>query len=362
MDNSNFSDMLINRYKVVSAMSGTSLDGIDILYAEYWKEDDWKFRILDFETRAYSKSWLNRLKQLTQFSIKELKEIDFEYSKYLAEELLYFITKKSISDIDFIASHGHTALHKPDEGYTYQMGNQQIVANILNKKLICDFRIQDVKLGGQGAPLVPIGDKLLFSEYYSCINLGGFANISFDKKEECIAFDICPVNVVLNYYVSQLGFDYDDNGNIAKTGKICSPLLEQLNTLSFYEKEPPKSLGLEWVEAKVFPLIKEFNLVIKDILNTYVEHVAIQISKYLQKNNTKALLTGGGTYNSYLLERISQRSKTKIVVPSKTIIEYKEALIFGLLGVLRDKNEVNCLASVTGASKDHSSGVIFYPN
>ncbi|WP_188375262.1 anhydro-N-acetylmuramic acid kinase [Winogradskyella haliclonae] len=353
--------MLINNYYVVSVMSGTSLDGIDILYSKFSFDGKWNFKIIDFETIPYSEEWKQKLKTLIQFSKAKLNQIDSKYSEYLAHKVLNFINRNSIEGIDFIASHGHTALHSPDQGYTYQIGNRQILADTLKQKVICDFRVQDVELGGQGAPLVPIGDRLLFSNYDFCINLGGFANISFEENKQRIAFDICPVNIVLNHYVNYLDVDYDDKGKIARSGTINISLLEQINNLPFYKQSAPKSLGLEWVKEIVFPLIDSFNLETKDILKTIVEHIAVQISKHINVKQAKTLVTGGGAYNSFLIERIETLSKSKIIIPDNEIVEYKEALIFGLLGVLKDRNEVNCLKSVTGAKKDHSSGKIFNP-
>ena len=236
------------------------------------------------------------------------------------------------------------------------------MAKILNEKVVCDFRVQDVILGGQGAPLVPVGDELLFSEYDFCLNLGGFANISMDLNNERIAYDICPVNIVLNYYVNSVGLEYDDKGQLASTGKLNTSLLNQLNSLEFYKETYPKSLGLEWVNQNVSPLINSFNLDIKDILKTVIEHIGIQISSEInKKNKSSVLITGGGVYNDYLVNRIKHYSQGRIVIPSKSIIEFKEALIFAFLGVLKLRNEVNCLQSVTGASKNHSSGKIYLP-
>lgn len=361
IDNLNFTDMLTKSYNVVSVMSGTSLDGIDMLYAMFSLNSSWNFKILKFETISYSEEWTEKLKYLTQFSKAELKEIDNDYSNYLGSKISEFIIKNDLKDIDFVASHGHTALHNPKENYTYQIGNQQQVADITKHELICDFRVQDVKLGGQGAPLVPIGDKLLFSNYDYCINLGGFANISFEENNSRTAFDICPVNIVLNHYVNKLGFNYDDKGEMASLGNIHPPLLIELNNLSFYNVKPPKSLGLEWVQDKIFPLIEKYNIQTAEILRTFVEHSAIQISKFLKSKDSKVLITGGGAYNLFLIERLKALSKSEIIIPSNEIVEYKEALIFGLLGVLKKRKEINCLKSVTGAETDHSSGVIFTP-
>ncbi|WP_115818637.1 anhydro-N-acetylmuramic acid kinase [Winogradskyella eximia] len=351
--------MIKFNFKVLGIMSGTSLDGIDIINVNFSYNKHWSFKILNAETIEYSTQWKSTLSQLVTMPMDQLEILDSNYSEYLASVILDFINNNSIKSIDFIASHGHTALHQPENGLTYQIGNQQLLANKLNQKVICDFRVQDVALGGQGAPLVPIGDRLLFSDYEFCLNLGGFANISYELNNERIAFDICPVNIVLNHYVSKLGLNYDDKGDIASTGNINQNLLFQLNKLNYYNEAPPKSLGLEWVDLNIFPLIDSFYLKMEDILRTFVEHIAIQISKVLIKSDTKVLVTGGGVFNEFLMNRIRNFSKSEVIIPTREIIEYKEALIFGLLGVLKDRNEVNCLKSVTGAKRDHSSGVIY---
>lgn len=348
-------------YNIIGVMSGTSLDGIDLIYATFGVDDTWDFKIHNAETMTYPLRWKTQLSSLVTQSMEHLKAIDFEYSQYLAKVIVQFIETHHIKDLDFIASHGHTALHRPDEGLTYQIGNQQVLSDMLNKKVICDFRVQDVDYGGQGAPLVPIGDRLLFNDYDYCLNLGGFANISFESKNERIAYDICPVNIVLNHYVSKLGLDYDDKGQLASTGRLNEDLLCQLNELPFYNKTPPKSLGLEWVDRNVFPLIDDFNLQTHDILRTFIEHIAIQISKVLQEQGSKVLVTGGGVFNEFLMHKIQWFSKSQIIIPKNDIVEFKEALIFGLLGVLKERNEVNCLKSVTGAKQNHSSGKLLIP-
>lgn len=352
--------MIKSKFNVIGVMSGTSLDGIDLVFATFDYDNAWHFEINHAETIAYNNEWHQILKNLVLYTSDKLLQIDKDYTVYLSNVIKSFIQKNNIKNIDAICSHGHTALHQPNEKLTYQIGNQPNIAKLLNNKVVCDFRVQDVNLGGQGAPLVPIGDKLLFSEYDYCINLGGFANVSYEAENKRIAFDICPINIVLNHYVKQLGFDYDDEGKIASTGTINNKLLKQLNALDFYKEIPPKSLGLEWVNSHVFSLINSYNLEVKDILRTFVEHAAIQIANIISKENQKlVLMTGGGVYNKFLIERVKQHSKNKIIIPSKTIIEFKEALIFGFLGVLKLRDEINCLQSVTGAKKDHSSGEIY---
>jgi len=356
-----FTNMIKSNYKVIAVMSGTSLDGIDIIYTDYIYKTNWSFKILYSETIKYPKHWKLILNDLVNKPMDKLLLIDKEYSNYLGDVIQEFIEKYKIETIDFVASHGHTALHQPDRGLTYQIGNQQILADVLKEKVICDFRIQDVELGGQGAPLVPIGDRLLFHNYDYCLNLGGFANISFEDNAERIAYDICPVNIILNHYVSKLDLEYDDKGQLASRGTINNQLLIQLNNLHFYEEEAPKSLGLEWVEVNIFPLIDTFKLKVEDILRTYVEHIAVQIAKVLNKSGEEVLVTGGGVYNDFLMSRLNSLSKVIIIIPNNEIVEFKEALIFGLLGVLKERGEVNCLMSVTGAERNHSSGKILIP-
>jgi anhydro-N-acetylmuramic acid kinase len=277
----------------------------------------------------------------------------------LSEVIKTFIEKNQLKNIDAVCSHGHTILHQPENKLTLQIGNLVALAQLINQNVVCDFRVQDVLLGGQGAPLVPIGDQLLFSDYTYCVNLGGFSNISTALNNERVAYDICPVNIVLNHYIQKTGVSYDDKGILASSGEVNQLLLEKLNDLKFYKESAPKSLGLEWVKSMIFPLIDACQLSVKDVLRTFVEHIAIQIGSVLTKNKSTVLVTGGGVYNLFLMERIREYSNAEIIISSPELIEYKEALIFGFLGVLKLRNEINVLASVTGAEKNHSSGEIF---
>ena len=354
--------MIKNEYKVIGVMSGTSLDGIDLACITFTHDVNWSFKIEKAETISYNEHWFKILKNIVTKSIRELRDIDNSYTTFLAKTIKNFISRNKIKQIDAVCSHGHTALHEPKKGLTYQIGNNKELLRELNETIVCDFRVQDVKLGGQGAPLVPIGDQLLFSKYEFCLNLGGFANISTTKKTSRIAYDICPVNIVLNHYSELLGFEYDSEGKLASQGTINKQLLIQLNNLEYYNKPYPKSLGLEWVKKEIFPCIDKFGLKPTDILGTFVEHIAYQISKQVKtKKKSTILVSGGGAYNSYLIKRLNRIIKCNILIPSKEIIDYKEALIFGLIGVLKLRGELNSLSSVTGAKHDHSSGVIFRP-
>jgi anhydro-N-acetylmuramic acid kinase len=347
-------------YYCIGVMSGTSLDGIDICYARFDYNRSYRFKILTATTYKYSDSWKLKLRNAYTRDENYLKNLDLEYGNYIGQLVNQFRSDNSMAKIDFIASHGHTIFHKPEEAYTLQIGFGQAIADTTQLKVISDFRIQDVKLGGQGAPLVPIGDKFLFNDYDYCLNLGGFANISFNDGDRRIAFDICPVNIVLNYFANEHDLEFDDKGELASSGKIHKKLFDYLNGLEFYNKSYPKSLGLEWVIAFVYPLIDSYKLETKDILRTFTEHVAYQISKIIHINSS-ILVTGGGAFNDFLIERIEFYLKQRLSLPSKELIDFKEALIFAFLGLLRFENQVNCLKSVTGAKKDHSSGKIFDP-
>ena len=353
-----FTDMEEKEIFAIGLMSGTSLDGIDLVYTKFLKSKATSFEILHTETVAYSKEWKQLLQGAIHFSSEELLDLDRRYGKHLGNTIQHFIQHYQIKNIDFIASHGHTVLHQPQKGITLQVGSGEEIAKITMQKVVCDFRTQDVKLGGQGAPLVPIGDELLFPEYDFCLNLGGFSNVSFRKGGERIAFDICPVNIVLNFYANKIDLEFDASGKIASEGKINAPLLEKLNALDFYKLAAPKSLGLEWVHKEILPLIDKHEEAVSSVLCTFVEHIAIQISKIIKDSNS-VLITGGGVFNSFLMHRIELQSNVKIMPSSDALINYKEALIFAFLGMLRIDNQVNCLKSVTGARKNHSSGVVF---
>ena len=353
--------MIKQFYNVIGVMSGTSLDGVDLAHIHFTTNKGiWDFEILEAETVAYSSEWFSRLQNAVQFSETQLIELNKEYTQVLAGIITDFCAKYSIENLDAVCSHGHTILHQPQNGFTLQIGNLPEISKLIHQKVVCDFRVQDVKWGGQGAPLVPIGDQILFSEYEYCLNLGGFSNVSFAENNSRIAFDISPVNTVLNFYANKLGLDYDDKGAIAKSGNLNQELLDELNALPYYDKAYPKSLGFEFVKETVLPLIEKHIISTEDKMHTFTLHVAFQISKALLQKNTQLFITGGGAYNNFLIEKIQDYlPEMQIIIPNKKLLEYKEALIFALLGVLKLRGEINVLSSVTGAREDHSSGVIF---
>ncbi|GGB76903.1 anhydro-N-acetylmuramic acid kinase [Flavobacterium suaedae] len=346
-------------------MSGTSLDGVDIAHVILnYNEGKWQYEINKATTIFYTDEWVDRLKNGVNLNQEELILLDDDYTILLSSLIKQFITENKIDNLDAVCSHGHTILHQPQNKLTLQIGNQPKLAKLTGQRVVCNFRVQDVEMGGQGAPLVPIGDRLLFQEYDFCLNLGGFSNISFEEARQRIAYDICPVNIVLNYYSSQVGLPYDEDGAIARKGKLIEEMLLQLNDLDFYKQQYPKSLGLEYVQREVFPVIDSFNAPIADKVNTFTIHAAMQIANEIKNVKEKGclLVTGGGAYNTFLIEKIKQLlPDTEVIIPDDRTIQFKEALVFALLGVLRIGGEVNVLSSVTGGKRDHSAGYIYEP-
>ena len=349
-------------YFIIGTMSGTSRDGLDLVYVKLSKAISWDYEILAAKTYGYSPTWFSKLGNAINLSDIKLAELNKDYSNFLADQILHFIKEFNIVKIDAVGSHGHTVIHQPDQGVTFQLGNLAMIADKINKPFICDFRIQDVLLGGQGAPLVPIGDQLLFHNYDACLNLGGFSNISIKKGNNIIAYDICALNTILNALANQINLPYDAAGAQARQGEIINPLYQELQELRYYDLLPPKSLGIEWVNAHVLVILKKYvDHNVRDLLHTYTIHSANQIAKSLNSISA-VLVTGGGAFNDFLISEIKNKVSCDVIVPSANLVDFKEAIIFAFLSVLKLRGEVNCLASVTGAKYDHSSGKIFDPN
>lgn len=343
---------------IIGVMSGTSLDGLDIAWCEFVYENNrWMWQIKAADTIAYSPEWTQRLRDLPEQRAVDLARTDADYGRYIGKAVKDFIMRYGCT-ASYVSSHGHTVFHQPHHGFTLQTGHGAYIAREVRLPVVCDFRSTDVALGGQGAPLVPIGDALLFPEYDACLNLGGFANISFEKDGQRIAFDICAVNTVLNHLANSMGLPYDDGGRMAETGKVNVPLLEKLNALTYYTKSAPKSLGMEWVQQHIFPLLQSASLTTTDAMATYLKHAAQQIAQTI-KPQQHVLITGGGAYNTTLLSQLNQFG-VKYTVPEKQVVEYKEALVFALLGMLRIHGHTNVWKSYTGASSDSISGCMYY--
>lgn len=341
-------------------MSGTSLDGLDIAYCEF--TDDHNFQLLAAETYNYPAAWQERLASLHLASAEEYARADAELGRYFGEKVQHF---RDIHPgrVDYIASHGHTVFHQPENGFTAQIGDGNAIHAVTGIPVVCDFRRLDVALGGQGAPLVPIGDRLLFGQYDCCINLGGIANISYELNGERIAYDIAPCNMALNYLAGKQGMTYDAGGETARRGTVITSLLARLETLEYYHVPAPKTLGKEWFEKSFLPYLAPFeNQPLENVMRTVTEHIALRLATSIAQSGTdthRVLITGGGANNQYLLELLKEKiGSIEIESADPRLVDYKEAIIFALLAYLRINNKTNTLASVTGASRDSSGGVI----
>ncbi|MBB6326363.1 anhydro-N-acetylmuramic acid kinase [Algoriphagus iocasae] len=351
-------------YHVIGLMSGTSGDGLDLAYCHFEKKESWEFSILDAVTIPFPISLGEQLKNSHLLSALDLNLLDVTFGKWMGEKVQSFCKQKKITP-EAICSHGHTVFHRPQKGLTLQIGNGWAMQASSGMKIINDFRMRDVQLGGQGAPLVPIGDRLLFADMDFCINLGGISNISMESNGKRVAFDCSPFNLLLNPIAEKLGKPYDESGNWAREGNIDPDLLKELNEVSFYQIQGAKSLGREDMEEVFLPILSKSESPEKDKLATLTEHYAFQIAKVIQTfaqvDFPNVLITGGGAYHTYFLERLDfhLQSKWKKFQASNELIEFKEALIFAFLGVLRLRGENNCLASVTHAIEDSCGGTIF---
>lgn len=349
-------------FRVCGMMSGTSLDGMDLCACNFTLfEGTLNYTIEHVATVPYSPLWKNKLASLIHSGGAELAQAHFDFGRLAGEMAGNFLQQTKFDPL-LIASHGHTIFHDPAHGSTFQLGSGAAIAVITGKPTVCDFRTTDVCLGGQGAPLVPIGDQLLFHQFDACLNLGGFSNISFTRNSNRVAFDICPVNTALNYLAAKLKLSFDADGALARSGEIIYSLLGKLDALEFYKLPPPKSLGMEWLKRYFVPLLNDSISSVPDLLRTFTEHIANQIAKVIHNNGIKnVLITGGGAHNTFLIERLKKLSNSSLVIPDTKLIDYKEALIFALLGLLRWLGQTNCLASATGARFDSIGGAVYLP-
>nr|WP_299484870.1 anhydro-N-acetylmuramic acid kinase [uncultured Allomuricauda sp.] len=357
----------MKKYKVLGLMSGTSLDGLDLAYCHLWQSNNhWEFSIEKTKDISYDYKLRDALKNAIYLSEEDHNKLHKDYGVWLGEQAKNFIMEHQL-EVNFIASHGHTSHHKPEEGFTFQLGDGQLLANTSLQQVVCDFRTKDVSLNGQGAPLVPIGDQLLFSEYDFCLNLGGISNMSFEKEGKRIAYDIGLANMPLNYITQKIGLDYDENGQLARSGKLDEALMQQLNSLEYYQLPYPKSTGYEWFTEKIVPIIETSEASEQDLLFTFIQHncqqIAIEVSKHAIKSQNKLFVTGGGALNQFFVDTLQAElgQSIQVIVTNKTLIAFKEAVVFALMGVLRLENKTNVLSSVTGAIEDSSSGEIFFP-
>lgn len=342
-------------YRIIGLMSGTSLDGLDLVDCSYYFESKWQYKVHQSITIPYPSALLERIQQAMSCSGLELMQLHHDIGLWVGKTIKKILTEPK-ETYDCIVSHGQTIFHQPNKGFTTQIGNGAVIYATTGIPTLCDLRSIDVALGGQGAPLVPIGDLLLFQDYPICLNLGGIANLSIQSGLNIKAYDICGCNLLLNPIANQLGLEYDRKGEIASKGLIDQNLFNELNSNPFFHLATPKSLGLEHIQAFEYKKINHSKISIENKLHTISHHIAYQISLHI---NDKTLITGGGAHNQFLIELIQAYSKHEIVLPNKETIDFKEAIIFGFLGALKRHNQDNCLSEVTGSQTNHIGGALY---
>jgi anhydro-N-acetylmuramic acid kinase len=354
-------------YRAIGLMSGSSLDGLDIVFVEFLHQAGvWSFEIVAADCYAYTAEWKSKLQSATSLTAMDYQLLHAEYGHYLGKEVVRFIEQNNLHyKASLVSSHGHTTFHVPPK-MTAQLGDGAALAAETGLPVVTDLRALDVAFGGQGAPIVPIGEKLLLKEYDYYLNLGGIANLSFRNAEKYIAFDVCPANRVLNMLVAKEEKEYDAGGEMASRGSVHEELLQKLNSLVFYQQPYPKSLANSFGTDEIFPLVAAAGLSTADALRTYVEHIVQQIKAAINTKpktpNPKLLVTGGGAFNTFLLQRLReelQPLQIEMVIPDEKLVQYKEALIMAFMGVLRWRQEYNVLSSVTGAQRDSIGGALW---
>jgi len=358
-------------YRAIGLMSGSSLDGLDIVFTEIQENaGKWTYEILRADCYSYPMKWMKKLKEAISLTALDYQLLHTEYGHYLGQQVNRFIGENELHyKVDLVASHGHTTFHIPSKKMTAQLGDGAAIAATTQLPVVSDLRSMDIAFDGQGAPIVPIGEKLLLGDFDFFLNLGGIANISINR-DEYAAFDVCAANRVLNMLAADAGKEYDEGGKMAATGNINNVLLEKLNALQYYRQPHPKSLANDFGTDTVYPIIKKASLTTNDALHTYAEHIAMQIRKSIagleyqtpKTQSQKILVTGGGAFNSFLIERIKDQLKElniEVVIPEEKLIKYKEALIMALIGVLRWREETNVLSSVTGSKRNSIGGAVW---
>jgi anhydro-N-acetylmuramic acid kinase len=356
-------------YRAIGLMSGSSLDGLDIVFAELNEQaGQWTYEIIEADCFAYSPEWQNKLRRAIHLNALDYQLLHTAYGHYLGEQVNRFIEDHGLQyQVGLVSSHGHTSFHVPSQRMTAQLGDGAAIAAVTGLPVVSDLRALDIAFGGQGAPIVPIGEQLLLKDYSYYLNLGGIANISLNLPGGYIAFDVCPANRVLNMICSTIGKEYDEGGAMAATGMVNDALLRQLNELDYYRLPYPKSLANEMGTDIIYPLVAATGLTPQDQLRTVVAHIVEQIRLSLSnierpEGPANLLATGGGALNSFVIEQLQQALEPlqiKVVVPEEKLVQYKEALVMALIGVLRWRQEYNVLSSVTGASRNSIGGALW---
>ncbi len=356
----------MRKYNIVGVMSGTSMDGLDLAHVSLTEREDgkWDYSINEDITIEYGEKWRLRLSKLRHQNSMIFHKTDRFYGQFIGENIRQFLDDNNL-EADLVASHGHTVFHQPENNITVQIGDGNSITAFTGLPVVTNFRAIDVILGGEGAPLVGIADELLFGEYDMCLNLGGFANISGNKNDQRIAYDVCPCNIILNRIAREFEQEYDKDGEIAERGEVDYDLLGDLNAVEYYSYEPPKSLGREWISTHFWANVRASEISKEDKMKTLVDHIAQQIGNSIEDicsgeaSGKRIYITGGGAFNKTLISHIRTHTLAEVIVPDDSVVNYKEALAFGLLGILRVQNKTNVIAAATGAKSDSVSGSLY---
>jgi anhydro-N-acetylmuramic acid kinase len=359
------------QYNVIGLMSGSSLDGLDIAFVRFEETaGEWKFDIAEAACIPYPEDWKKKLADPTRLSARDYLLLHTAYGHYLGNCVNDFLEEKNLAfQVQLIASHGHTAFHLPSQHLTAQLGDGAAIAALTGIRTITDLRSVDIALGGQGAPIVPIGEKLIFPEYDLFLNLGGIANLSVNR-EKFAGFDVCPANRILNLLAADADRAFDENGKLAAEGSVNHDLLNRLNAFAYYGQSYPKSLSNAFGVDEIFPVIKRAGLSVPDALRTYVQHIVVQVTRSIAllkeempgREHLRLLITGGGAHNGFMTGKLKEELAScgvECVIPDEMLVDYKEALVIALMGVLRWREDLNVLHTVTGASKDSINGAIW---
>ena len=345
-------------FRVIGAMSGSSLDGLDLSLCRF-PDGDRPFNIEAARTVPYPADLRRRLLEAMDAPALEAARLDRDLGRFIGEACRDLIAEAGTADL--VASHGHTLYHRPEEGLTTALGHGAWIAAACGLPVVNELRSLDVALGGQGAPLVPLGERDLFPGHRAFLNLGGICNVGLHGTDRVLGYDACIGNQALDRLAGEAGLDCDRDGALARSGAVNEELLATLDALPFHAQSPPRSLGREWFREAVEPLIGRTDIPLADRLRTVVEHIAGQVAKALEGARGPVLVTGGGAHNGFLVERLRARSSTPVELPEKDVIDFKEALVFAWLGLLRWQGRPTSLASVTGAARDSVGGAVWLP-
>jgi anhydro-N-acetylmuramic acid kinase len=359
-----------NVHHIIGLMSGSSLDGLDIAYCVFEENNGrWSYEIAVAECADFDDDLRQSLRELRSGTIDDLAQMHTALGQLFGEWVRVFMDKHGIAcKVEAISSHGHTILHQPKLGYSLQIGSGADIAAATGKTVICDLRSADIAYGGQGAPIVPMAEKMLFPDYRVFLNLGGIANISFHRPDGVTAFDVCGCNTLLNNIAQKKGSAFDSSGIWARQGRRAEFLFSELNNDPYCQLPPPKSLGTEYLQQQFLPKYEGLLSSANDMLHTTVEHIGLQVGKAFETSagkvsqNEHMLITGGGAFNSYLVDTIAHYAPVDVVVPDELTVSYKEAMAMAFLGLLRLQGQPNCLRSVTGATYDAIGGAVYLPS